>query len=199
MIISPPVKKEFFVELVYFIISLLVDEIGDDIPEWRELLISEIEKVKKQNNWTVKAIEQKDSTKSNDLRQFQSNNQQTTRIEIREKPVDKRNYNPIEPIKPKPPKDARFFVIMCEKKEDIYQSLRYNIWSSTDYGNHCLNEAYTDTNTRQSSSQAPIYLFFSVFNHPYFYGLAEMTSSVDFRRKAGLFPEKYWWRGCFQV
>lgn len=54
MIISPPVKKEFFTELVYFVISLLNDEISNDIPEWKNLLTTEIDKVKMQKNWTAK-------------------------------------------------------------------------------------------------------------------------------------------------
>lgn len=76
-----------------------------------------------------------------------------------------------------PPIQARFFVIKSYTEEDVHkvssssfalrrsafsrfafpQSLKYEIWASTDLGNKRLDRAF-----RESADKGPIYLFFSV-------------------------------------
>jgi hypothetical protein len=52
---------------------------------------------------------------------------------------------------------ARFFIIKSYTEDDVYRSVKHEIWSSTDLGNKRLDKAF-----KESAGRGPIYLFFSV-------------------------------------
>ncbi|KAJ4886222.1 evolutionarily conserved C-terminal region 1 [Raphanus sativus] len=88
---------------------------------------------------------------------------------------------------------AKFFVIKSYSEDDVHNSIKYGVWSSTPTGNKKLNAAY-----QESSPDCPVYLLFSVNASGQFVGVAEMTGPVDFNKTM-----EYWqqdkWIGCFPV
>ncbi|KAJ0244531.1 YTH domain-containing protein [Hirschfeldia incana] len=88
---------------------------------------------------------------------------------------------------------AKFFVIKSYSEDDVHNSIKYGVWSSTPTGNKKLNAAY-----QESSQDCPVYLLFSVNASGQFVGVAEMTGPVDFNKTM-----EYWqqdkWIGCFPV
>lgn len=112
-------------------------------------------------------------------------------INIRSQMLDVQSYNPIEFNTS--PKAARFFVIKSYSEDDVYISIKYNVWCSTEHGNRRLDSAYA-----KGEGNTPVYLFFSVNGSGHFCGMAEMTSRVDYNRKTDLWSQDKW-RGCFQV
>lgn len=72
-------------------------------------------------------------------------------------------------------------------------SIKHNVWSSTEQGNRKLDQAF-----KESYSQGPIYLFFRINSTAQFYGVAQMTSSVDFSKTCSLWPQNNW-KGEFSV
>jgi len=91
------------------------------------------------------------------------------------------------------PQIAKFFVIKSYSEDDIHKSIKYNIWTSTESGNKRLDKAIKEINNR-----GPIYLFFSVNGSGQFCGLAEMTSPLDYSKKASCWNEDKW-SGQFTV
>ena len=53
--------------------------------------------------------------------------------------------------------NAKFFVIKSYSEDDVHNSIKYGMWSSTPTGNKKLNAAY-----QESSQECPVYLLFSV-------------------------------------
>ncbi|KAG2243875.1 hypothetical protein Bca4012_069305 [Brassica carinata] len=88
---------------------------------------------------------------------------------------------------------AKFFVIKSYSEDDVHNSIKYGMWSSTPTGNKKLNAAY-----QERSQDCPVYLLFSVNASGQFVGVAEMTGPVDFNKTM-----EYWqqdkWIGCFPV
>ncbi|KAF3600566.1 hypothetical protein F2Q69_00039237 [Brassica cretica] len=89
--------------------------------------------------------------------------------------------------------NAKFFVIKSYSEDDVHNSIKYGMWSSTPTGNKKLNAAY-----QESSQECPVYLLFSVNASGQFVGVAEMIGAVDFNKTM-----EYWqqdkWIGCFPV
>ena len=115
--------------------------------------------------------------------------------------------------------NAKFFVIKSYSEDDVHNSIKYGMWSSTPTGNKKLNAAY-----QESSQDCSVYLLFSVsmsrlfiqcscgFSDSLligfvvlqvnasgqFVGVAEMIGAVDFNKTM-----EYWqqdkWIGCFPV
>ncbi|ESQ49692.1 hypothetical protein EUTSA_v10020774mg [Eutrema salsugineum] len=91
---------------------------------------------------------------------------------------------------------AKFFVIKSYSEDDVHNSIKYGVWSSTPTGNKKLNAAYYEA--KENSQECPVYLLFSVNASGQFVGLAEMVGPVDFNKTM-----EYWqqdkWIGCFPV
>nr|VDD47416.1 unnamed protein product [Brassica oleracea] len=89
---------------------------------------------------------------------------------------------------------AKFFVIKSYSEDDVHNSIKHGVWSSTPTGNKKLNAAYYEA----QESCCPVYLLFSVNASGQFVGVAEMTGPVDFNKTV-----EYWqqdkWIGCFPV
>ncbi|CAH8285388.1 unnamed protein product [Eruca vesicaria subsp. sativa] len=92
--------------------------------------------------------------------------------------------------------NAKFFVIKSYSEDDVHNSIKYGMWSSTPTGNKKLNAAYHEA--QESSQDCPVYLLFSVNASGQFVGVAEMIGPVDFNKTM-----EYWqqdkWIGCFPV
>ncbi|KAG2273153.1 hypothetical protein Bca52824_067708 [Brassica carinata] len=88
---------------------------------------------------------------------------------------------------------AKFFVIKSYSEDDVHNSIKYGVWSSTPTGNKKLNAAYNE-----AAQECPVYLLFSVNASGQFVGVAEMIGPVDFSKTV-----EYWqqdkWIGCFPV
>ena len=80
-------------------------------------------------------------------------------------------------------KDARFFVIKSYSEQDVRQSIRHEIWTSTEIGNKRLDNAFREQRDK------PIYLYFSVNASGHFCGVAEMISEVDLYTHTGIFSQ----------
>lgn len=91
------------------------------------------------------------------------------------------------------PRGARFFIIKSYSEDDIHRSIKYSIWCSTDHGNKRLDQAF-----KERDNKGPIYLFFSVNGSGHFCGMAQMMSSLDYGKQAGVWAQDKW-RGQFEV
>jgi len=91
------------------------------------------------------------------------------------------------------PSFAKFFVIKSYSEDDTHKSIKYGIWTSTESGNKRLDRGY-----RECAGKGPVYLFFSVNASGQFCGLAEMTSPLDYSKKASCWNEDKW-SGQFTV
>ncbi|WFD45307.1 hypothetical protein MPSI1_003989 [Malassezia psittaci] len=92
------------------------------------------------------------------------------------------------------PTPARAFVIKSFTKADVETSLHHAVWTSTEKGNHRLNQAWLE-----SSHLGPIYLFFSVNGSGRFCGIAQMTSGLDYSQTTTIWAEQHRWKGLFRV
>jgi len=93
-------------------------------------------------------------------------------------------------------KNARFFIIKSYSEDDIFRSIKYSSWTSTEHGNRRLNDAFTAQ--EKTGVKTPIYLLFSVNSSGHFCGVAEMKSNVDFDVETGIFVQDKW-KGRFDV
>uniref|UniRef100_A0ACD5WC53 Uncharacterized protein n=1 Tax=Avena sativa TaxID=4498 RepID=A0ACD5WC53_AVESA len=93
--------------------------------------------------------------------------------------------------------DAKFFVIKSYSEDDVHKSIKYNVWASTPSGNKKLDAAYQAAKDK-SSSNSPVFLFFSVNTSGQFVGLAEMVGPVDFNKTVEHWQQDKW-TGCFPV
>jgi len=108
--------------------------------------------------------------------------------------MNKFNFNPRElSIEMK---NARFFIIKSYSEDDIFRSIKYSSWTSTEHGNRRLNDAFSDQ--QRTGVKTPIYLLFSVNSSGHFCGVAEMKSKVDFDVETGIFVQDKW-KGRFDV
>ena len=59
---------------------------------------------------------------------------------------------------------AKFYVIKSFNEDDIHKSIKYDVWTSTSYGNKKLNAAFLDAEAKliQTGTKCPVFLFFSV-------------------------------------
>jgi hypothetical protein len=91
----------------------------------------------------------------------------------------------------------RFFVIKSFSAQDVYNSIGYKIWCSTETGNLKLNSAFKES----TESNGSVYLFFSVNGSGYFCGVAKMTSEVDFtwQPDPNLWSHSTKWKGRFGI
>lgn len=119
--------------------------------------------------------------------------------------IDTSSYNPIQLSVPPP--GSQFFVIKSYSEDDVFRSIKYNVWCSTDHGNRKLDAAYKAAGEAHEAALAAgnadavrpaVYLFFSVNASGFFCGMAEMTSAVDYKSKIGVWAMDKW-RGCFKV
>ncbi|KAJ1543954.1 hypothetical protein HK405_008943 [Cladochytrium tenue] len=105
---------------------------------------------------------------------------------------------------------ARYFVIKSFTEDDVFRSIKYGIWASTDLGNRRLSQAYRDASTSPLSAGAvggtggacptqPVVLFFSVNASGHFCGVATMESDVDWTRSSPVWAQGSRWRGVFVV
>ena len=60
--------------------------------------------------------------------------------------------------------DAKFFIIKSYSEDNVYKSIKFNVWASTACGNKKLNEAFEEAQVRAKDKPqgCPIFLFFSV-------------------------------------
>lgn len=86
-------------------------------------------------------------------------------------------------------KKTSVFIIKGFTEEDIHKAIKYNLWSSTNFGNNKLNNEYK-TN--------PVLLLFSTYKSDQFIGLAEMKSEVDFKKSFPLWARDDW-KGLFNI
>lgn len=105
----------------------------------------------------------------------------------------KNNFNPREPNLDF--KNARFFIIKSYSEDDIFRSIKYSIWTSTEHGNRRLNEAFKE---QSKNGNAPIYLLYSVNGSGHFCGIARMMSPVDIHVETGVWVQDKW-KGRFDV
>ena len=108
-------------------------------------------------------------------------------------PVSRETVNPRDFDWENNSKKARHFVIKSYTEDDVRQSLRFNVWASTDGGNRRLDAAY-----REHHSIGPLYLYFSVNGSGHFCGMAQMTSPLDFSKKVDVWASDKW-NGCFTI
>lgn len=87
------------------------------------------------------------------------------------------------------PSDAAIFVIKSCTEEDTHKAIKYNVWSSTNYGNNKLNNEF---------KKRPVYLLFSTYKSNQFTGLAQMKSEVNFKNVFPLWARDNW-RGTFDI
>lgn len=114
--------------------------------------------------------------------------------QLLKKLMNKFNFNPRELNIDT--KNARFFIIKSYSEDDIFRSIKYSSWTSTEHGNRRLNDAFTEQ--EKSGLKTPIYLLFSVNSSGHFCGVAEMKSKVDFDVETGIFVQDKW-KGRFDV
>lgn len=91
--------------------------------------------------------------------------------------------------------NCRFFIIKSYSEDDIFRSIKYSSWTSTEHGNRRLNDCYKET---QRGSRGPVYLLFSVNSSGHFCGVAEMMSEVDINVETGIWVQDKW-KGRFDV
>lgn len=87
------------------------------------------------------------------------------------------------------PDDSAVFIIKSFTEEDIHKSIKYSVWSSTNYGNTKLNNEF---------KQRPVFLIFSAYKTNQFTGLARMKSEVNFKNVFPLWARENW-RGTFEI
>lgn len=88
------------------------------------------------------------------------------------------------------PDDASIFLIKGFTEEDIHKAIKYNVWSSTNFGNTKLNNEYNKTKE--------VYLLFSAYSTSQFTGIAKMKSEVNFKNVFPLWARDNW-RGTFEI
>lgn len=93
-------------------------------------------------------------------------------------------------------KNARFFIIKSYSEDDIFRSIKYSSWTSTEHGNRRLNEAFKEQ--LKTGVKTPMYLLFSVNSSGHFCGVAEMKSEVDLNVETGIWVQDKW-KGRFDV
>lgn len=103
-----------------------------------------------------------------------------------------KGYNPRE-FDAHPPQ-ARFFVIKSFTEDDVFKSIKFEIWSSTVLGNNRLDKAFTE-----SSDKGPIYLFFSVNASGHFCGVAEMLTPLDYSVTSSVWSQGDKWKGVMKL
>lgn len=86
-------------------------------------------------------------------------------------------------------KKTSVFIIKGFTEEDIHKAIKYNLWSSTNFGNNKLNNEY---------KKNPVLLLFSTYKSDQFIGLAEMKSEVDFKKSFPLWARDDW-KGLFNI
>ncbi|KAF7803588.1 YTH domain-containing protein ECT4 isoform X2 [Senna tora] len=80
--------------------------------------------------------------------------------------------------------NAKFYVIKSFNEDDVHKSIKYNVWTSSPFGNNKLNAAFLDAEAKSSKTRTkcPVFLFFSVNGSGQFVGVAEMIGPVDFKK-----------------
>lgn len=92
------------------------------------------------------------------------------------------------------PTQARFFVIKSFTEDDVFKSIKFEIWSSTVLGNNRLDKAFSE-----SSEKGPIYLFFSVNASGHFCGVAEMLTPLDYSVTSNVWAQGDKWKGVMSL
>lgn len=105
--------------------------------------------------------------------------------------IQLKGYNPTV-FETNPPR-ARYFVIKSYTEDDVARSLKFEIWSSTTFGNKRLDRAF-----KESGRDMPIYLFFSVNSSGHFAGMAQMLTDVDYNTTSTVWAQDKW-KGIFRV
>lgn len=103
-----------------------------------------------------------------------------------------KGYNPRE-FDFNPPQ-ARFFVIKSFTEDDVFKSIKFEIWSSTVLGNNRLDKAFAE-----SAEKGPIYLFFSVNASGHFCGVAEMLTPLDYSVTSNVWAQGDKWKGVMKL
>lgn len=95
---------------------------------------------------------------------------------------------------------AKFYVIKSYSEDDVHKCIKYDVWSSTAIGNKKLDAAFHDAEVKakETGTNCPIFLFFSVNGSGQFVGVAEMTGKVDFNKNMD-FWQLDKWSGFFPV
>lgn len=88
-----------------------------------------------------------------------------------------------------------FFIIKSYSEDDIFRSIKYSSWTSTEHGNRRLNDRFKDLSR---TTKGPIYMLFSVNSSGHFCGVAQMMSEVDINVETGIWVQDKW-KGRFDV
>ncbi|KAF0698642.1 Aste57867_10736 [Aphanomyces stellatus] len=89
---------------------------------------------------------------------------------------------------------CRYFVMKSFSEANVHMSVKFGVWTSTYNNNVALDMAFKS----DLSCIRPILLFFSVCGSKHFYGIARMTSAVNFDSNFALW-EKQKYEGYFHV
>ncbi|XP_021604604.1 YTH domain-containing protein ECT1 isoform X3 [Manihot esculenta] len=92
--------------------------------------------------------------------------------------------------------NARFFIIKSFSEDNVHKSIKYSVWASTPHGNKKLDVAYREA--KESGSNCPVFLLFSVNASGQFCGVAQMVGPVNFEKDADYWQQDRW-SGQFPV
>jgi hypothetical protein len=100
---------------------------------------------------------------------------------------------------------AKYFIIKSNCEKDLYSSLKYGVWTSTELGNRRLDSGF-----RSHYNLGPIILLFSLCGRRVsafikllgrlliflysarFCGVAQMVSTVDMEKRSGVWSDMRW-------
>ena len=87
------------------------------------------------------------------------------------------------------PENSSIYIMKSFTEEDIHKAIKYNIWSSTNFGNTKLNNEFKEKS---------VFLLFSAYKTTQFTGLARMKSEVNFKSTFPLWARDNW-KGTFEI
>ena len=97
--------------------------------------------------------------------------------------------------------NSTIYIIKSFTEEDIHKAIKYNIWSSTNFGNTKLNNDFKqieEENKKKETGKSSVFLLFSAYKTNQFTGLARMKSEVDFKNTFPLWARDNW-KGTFEI
>ena len=100
---------------------------------------------------------------------------------------------------------SSIYFIKSLTEEDIHKAIKYNIWSSTKFGNKILNNEYnniknknTNNDIASDENNSCVYLLFTSYTSNQIVGIARMISEVYFENIFSLWTKDNW-KGTFNI